>query len=896
MTVHIPRCSTLLMLVFLPTSLLLPNYDRPGNTTGTPGTPTLPSILNAGPLTDMSWNPAVTCAAVVTTIEQVLGNKYNLTTGGALYAGGGFRPGIPQWRSLHPPCAAGTPPNATFVELRNVTLAGSIMTIENCAASYDLANGGGPYPNNWHSCDRTRNLFDPVGPMIPVQNCPDCMRGIHANIDRDWNASGEAPPMIGVNAMSQRIDVQGFLYWNPYNLNASWHLFSGWEVHPLTAWRMSGETLPDYYVASKATLTVLPGGLNSSIIYTGSLAGFQGTITLSATVSPGPTVSLSPTSLQLAAAGPGNLATSILTVSAGNALPGVYLLTVTGVSGSLSHADRIALAVTRADFVIAASPNSASLNAGMSATSTITTTSLNGLAATITLAPVSDLPVSLNPSSLSLAPNGQNSSILTISTSSATSPGIYAVSVNATVGPLSHSVIILVSVLVPPPPRGFQPSASPGALSTYEGSIVSSTINVTSVNGFTGNVALTESISPTNGLACNLSPTMVTLGSSASSTLSCQGQTGAFDVLVRATSGNTTETLNVAFTILKLPALQATPTSLTIGAGIVGTSIITVTNYPGPLSLTDTPSPGTGLECLLNTGSLTSTAPALLSCAGSAGNYNVTVTGSSGNQSYTVKATFQVQDFLLAASQTRLVVNPSEAAKATVSVTSANGFNGTISLRQTTSSSLLNCALATTTIPNSSGTSQLQCTGLPGSYSVNVTAASNLLTHVATFSVTVTNFALSTSRQTLIVKQGGYGTSTIAVKSLDGFDGIVTLHTQTDAVALVVGISNTSVTVPIGGSATSTLVVLGSDSLSPGNYTVTVSGTNGPVTRLQNITVALQPTSPAAGPNGGILGLQTIQYIIIAIVATATVAAASLFKRKKDQRHENNPSSLKQDP
>jgi hypothetical protein len=36
-----------------------------------------------------------------------------------------------------------------------------------------------------------------------------------------------------------RVDVQGFVYWDPDHVNAAFHFYSGWEIHPLSAWRVS---------------------------------------------------------------------------------------------------------------------------------------------------------------------------------------------------------------------------------------------------------------------------------------------------------------------------------------------------------------------------------------------------------------------------------------------------------------------------------------------------------------------------------------------------------------------------------------------------------------------------------------------------------------------------------
>ena len=71
----------LLTALMISSSLLLAHPFSVYGTTVAPGS--LPS-----------WNPAVSCTALLTTIEGVVGNQAN-SNGGATYAGGGFLPGIP---------------------------------------------------------------------------------------------------------------------------------------------------------------------------------------------------------------------------------------------------------------------------------------------------------------------------------------------------------------------------------------------------------------------------------------------------------------------------------------------------------------------------------------------------------------------------------------------------------------------------------------------------------------------------------------------------------------------------------------------------------------------------------------------------------------------------------
>src|SRR5262249_6192717 len=68
---------------------------------------------------------------------------------------------------------------------------------------------------------------------------------------------------------------------------------------------------------------------------------------------------------------------------------------------------------------------------------------------------------------------------------------------------------------------GFKLSASPTSATVNINQAATSTITVTATGGFTGSVALSETNSPATGLTCVFTPTSVTLGTSGTSTLSC---------------------------------------------------------------------------------------------------------------------------------------------------------------------------------------------------------------------------------------------------------------------------------------------------------------------------------------------------------------------------------------
>ncbi len=171
------------------------------------------------------------------------------------------------------------------------------------------------------------------------------------------------------------------------------------------------------------------------------------------------------------------------------------------------------------DFSITSSPSSLTFLQGASGTSTITLTSVNGFSGTISLtagsSPSGPTP-SLSPTSVTISSGTSAPSTLTVSTSSSTPSGTYTVSVNGTSGSTVRTTTVTVQVNAPAG-QDFTITSNPASLNVTQGSASSSTITLTSVNGFSGILSLTKIISP-SGPIVTFSSTSVSLPASGSVT------------------------------------------------------------------------------------------------------------------------------------------------------------------------------------------------------------------------------------------------------------------------------------------------------------------------------------------------------------------------------------------
>jgi len=193
-----------------------------------------------------------------------------------------------------------------------------------------------------------------------------------------------------------------------------------------------------------------------------SLNGFNGTVNLSATVSPsGPTFTLSQNSLSVSA---NATAVDQLSISSTSQLPlgGNYTISVIGGTSSLSHSVAVRVTIVP-DFSITVAPSSAALIPGGRSLSAVTVTSRD-FSGTLQLTAFTNPPslagpqIFLNNSFLSLSTGQSAQTILFIFTYLNTSPGNYTVTITAT-GVISHSASISLDIL--PPILTLSPSKGP---------------------------------------------------------------------------------------------------------------------------------------------------------------------------------------------------------------------------------------------------------------------------------------------------------------------------------------------------------------------------------------------------------------------------------------------------
>lgn len=624
--------------------------------------------------------------------------------------------------------------------------------------------------------------------------------------------------------------------------------------------------------AAPEPLTLIAGGeSNSSTITATAAGGFTGAIALDNFSSPaGLTITLIPKTLIIPGA-----TTSTLSVAAPlGTKAGDFFIEVSGTSmtpsGAISSTTRFVVIVKASDFEITADSHHVNLVVGLSCTSTLTATGLQGFSGTIGLASKSyplGLSLGLSPQSVSV-PDSPTST-LTVSAPAGTSPGSYIVVINGTSSSsgVSHETDVFVQVIGP----DFSLSSNPDTVTIQAGQTGSTTIGVTSLFGFTGDVTLAaSSFDPDLSVSLDMSTISGGSGTTAlSMTVAGTAPSGYSLVNVTGASDNLIHTIFVSVYILGPGfSVSSNPATITVSQGASGTSTINVTPLNGFTGTVDlfaysfSPDLNASIE------------PATIMAPGSAtlsvnstipGSYTVDVSGvdSSGSIFNDAFVTVAVTgpDYSLSATPSSLTITAGSSSTSTISIVTVSGFNSPVDLAAGADPGLAVSFNPSTIIPGETSTLTVQVatTISPGSYTVDVHGASGSFTHDVSVAVNVAGFTVAALPATAPADGSTAAMSTIVVNPLNGFSDSVSLSDSPLPSGLNCQPINPST---ITGSGTSSLSCI---STTAGSYPITITGTSGSLTETATATFTFTAppdfsldATPSASFASGSTGTSTV--------------------------------------
>jgi subtilisin family serine protease len=244
------------------------------------------------------------------------------------------------------------------------------------------------------------------------------------------------------------------------------------------------------------------------------------------------------------------------------------------------------------DFSLTMSPSSASTVAGGSVSYTVSAVSTNGFSGDVQLT-LSGL--SASQAGWSFSPptivGGSGSSQLAVTTSSTLGSGDYPLTVTGTSGSTTRTTAATLVVSAPP---DFSVAVTPSTQSVVAGAEVTSSVGVTSINGFSGDVQLSLAGLPASVGTFSFSPAVVSGGAGSSQltiTTSSTATPGTYPLTVTGTSGSTSHSAPMSLVVSAPPpdfAIGVSPSVVSISRGRTATytvSISSIRGFTGSVSL-----------------------------------------------------------------------------------------------------------------------------------------------------------------------------------------------------------------------------------------------------------------------------------------------------------------------
>ena len=449
------------------------------------------------------------------------------------------------------------------------------------------------------------------------------------------------------------------------------------------SWTIGQASSVDFALsAAPAQVTTAPGGSSQTSIAVAALNGFAGAVNLSASGLPGgASVVLSPTSVTGSGA-------STLTLSAGTAAAGTYPVTMTGVSGSLTHSVSInwtinggggGSAIVNGDFENGLTGWSSSGTTAASATAhggsgavkvgSATSRTLDSVSQTFTAPSGATLSfwyqgvcndaVKYAWATATLADHTAGTAV-TLLPNTCSKTGAW-VKVASSVLPAGHSLTLTLAsksevyktnsnyTLFDDVQVSGGSAPSPDfALSASTTAVMGSgtcTVSIAGLNGFSGNVALSASGAPA-GASTTLSPSNAGAGGTSTLTLSAgTASAGTQTITVTGISGSLTHSTSLTWTIGSSTTpdftLSTSAGAVTSSGGAPATATATLTATGGfvsgvALGVSGVPSGATAAfnPASVSGGSGSSTLT-LSPGSAAAGSYALTLTASGGGLTHT---------------------------------------------------------------------------------------------------------------------------------------------------------------------------------------------------------------------------------------------------------------------
>jgi hypothetical protein len=409
-------------------------------------------------------------------------------------------------------------------------------------------------------------------------------------------------------------------------------------------------------------------------------------------------------------------------------------------------------------------------------------------------------------------------------------------------------------------------SPVPNILAVEAPGVDASNVTVYSLNGFTGTVSLSLSGVPAGVDASLAQSNLLLAGASATTRLKvavgASAPSGNFTITVTGTSTVKSKTIiNSASLLLTIPVptpdflVSIAPSQITIPNGGSGSVIVTITSVHGfksPVSLTLQ-----GLPIFQGITSAFTVNPVTPSAGGNASSTlkifvaegqfpsidNLIVMASGGGFTHAATFTLSVSAFFISVFPQFLSLSPGQTTFGFVRISGVNNFIGTVNLSTVNvpSGVLATVSPPTATLTTGNQTAfstltvQAGATANPGNSVVFVIGNSTTSFAVAPVGLQITDYSVALGNPDVTVPVTGSAASTVFVSSLNGFNGPIAISVSGVPSGVFVTATPNFLFLGSGGIVSATLSIATSSVARAGNYDITIAAAGGSLTHTATL-------------------------------------------------------------
>ena len=392
-------------------------------------------------------------------------------------------------------------------------------------------------------------------------------------------------------------------------------------------------------------------------------------------------------------------------------------------------------------------------------------------------------------------------------------------------------------------------SISNSSLTVFPNQTATFNGTASSVNGYDSTVTLSCVAGTTAPPStCSVSPSTLTPATSTPFTVEASGATGDYSFNVQGVGSDPNETTHlvpVTLNVVDFALTTPSPTSVTVPRGTASPLVDFQVTAAGSFnqSVTVTCSvPIASATCILtpsttvnptSTNPVNMTASVIVPASTTPATYTVTIQATTAGAPAALSTAFTLNvttnpNFALSEPSAFPEVNVgSTGTHGPISITSQDGFAGTVSLSCPTTYGANSCSISPTSVSSFPATATLTINGTSfpaGSYSLPVTGTSGSLTHSVNVPLNVGDYSIS-GTQSLSLNPGGNGAANLTLKSEYFYSG--NINATCDASALsgtqcTISPAN-PITVASGGTANLTVSINIPNNAASGTYNIKIT-------------------------------------------------------------------------